>query len=529
MASHSAPRPTHVSFFYMSKKYPFSLKTLLRFRLLPPISGLQRTLLLFVVLPLMLLSALGIRFGLGQASEFQEQRLKNDLELIGRAISIPVGNALVQGDRSAIEVALRSVFDIGEVYGASVYDVDGVRIASAGVTERDLTRTTIPERIVTTGQGQEAYSRVAGRDLFSHFLPLSDSTGQIRGLIQITRRASDFGRALEQLQLIAWLIWALASVTILGAVLLGHYGGVGRHVDKLLAHMGRVAHGDHSHRAAPEGPSEVANLAHGLNRMLDSIEQAQSEVEVHRRAETALMARLKDNEKMAAIGGMARGIAHELGAPLSVIDGRARRLQHSDNLQAHQHRQIDGIRTQVARLTRTVRQLLDYCRPAALQHRRLSPAQLLQSVAEALRPEAEMASRQLGLNTAGAGGLRLQGDAGRLELALLNLLRNALQASASQVLISIVGTEQSLCFHIEDDGPGLPDEPIARLLEPFYTTKSSGEGTGLGLAIVQAVAEEHGGTLRFERSSLGGCRAILCLPLPPANPIAEGDITNGAG
>lgn len=514
----------------MSKKYPFKMNTLLRLRLLPPISGLQRTLLLFVVLPLMLLSALAIRFGLGQASEFQEQRLKNDLELIGRAISIPIGTSLVQDDRNAIELALRSVFDIGEVYGASVYDVDGVRIASAGVTERDLTRTSIPERIVTTGQGQEAYSRVAGRDLFSHFLPLTDATGQIRGLIQITRRASDFGRALDQLQLIAWLVWALASLTILGAVLLGHYGGVGRHVDKLLAHMGRVAHGDHSHRAAAEGPSEVANLAHGLNRMLDSIEQAQTEVEAHRRAETELMARLKDNEKMIAIGGMARGIAHELGAPLSVIDGRARRLQRSNTLASEQLQQIEGIRTQVARLTRTVRQLLDYCRPDAPQHRSLATEQLLHGVIEALRPEAEATAQTLEIDISATGLPHLYGDAGRLELALLNLTRNALQASANRVVISASITEQGCCFHIDDDGAGLPNEPVTQLLEPFYTTKSSGEGTGLGLAIVQAVAEEHLGSLTLEPSSLGGCRATLCLPLPSPveSSIPHGGADHGA-
>ena len=161
------------------------------------ISGLQQTLLLFVVLPLMLLTALGIRIGLEQANQFQEQRLKNDLELIGRAISIPVGGALSQGDQQAIELALGSVFVLGEVYGASVFDVDGVRIASAGITESDLSRTTIPTEIVATGEGQEGYSRVAGRNLFSHFLPLFDSAGQIQGLIQITRLASDFHHALH--------------------------------------------------------------------------------------------------------------------------------------------------------------------------------------------------------------------------------------------------------------------------------------------------------------------------------------------
>lgn len=509
----------------MSKKYSFKSDTHWLRRPWGSISGLQRTLLLFVVLPLLLLTALGIRFGLGQASQFQEQRLKNDLELIGRAISIPVGSALGQNDQAAIELALGSVFVLGEVYGASVFDVDGTRIASAGITESDLSRTSIPERIVTTGERQEAYSRVAGRYLFSHFLPLFDNTGQIKGLIQITRRASDFGRALEQLTFIAWLVWGLLGLTIISAVMLGHYGGVGRHVDKLLAHMERVAAGDHSHRAAPDGPSEVASLANGLNSMLDSIEQAQRELDTHRQAETALLARLKDNEKMVAIGGMARGIAHELGAPLSVIDGRARRLQMTEGLDARQLKQIDGIRSQVSRLTRTVRQLLDYCRPAATQHRSIVPHLLLESIAESIRPEVEAAGKRLHLSQQHALP-ELFGDAGRLELALLNLVRNALQAAHSRIDVTLETDERWLTIRVEDDGNGLPDAPVEQLLEPFYTTKSPGEGTGLGLAIVQTVAEEHHGRLTLGASPLGGCLACLLLPVnatdtPPAEDLAD--------
>lgn len=496
----------------MSKKDPVKMNT--RIALLQRLgsSGLQRSLLLFVVLPIVLLTALGIRFGLGQASQFQEKRLKNDLELIGRAISLPVGNALDKGDMPAVELALGSVFVLGEVYGASVFDAAGNRIASAGITESDLSGTTIPQRIRSTGEGQEAFSRVAGRNLFSHFLPLFDTTGQIQGLIQITRRASDFGHAFQQLTIIAWLVWGLFSLVILAGVLLGHYGGVGRHVDKLLEHMQRVAGGELSHRAALEGPSEVATLARGLNHMLDSIEQANRELDAHRAAETQLLAQLKDNEKMVAIGSMARGIAHELGAPLSVIDGRARRLQRGGNLDDQQLHNLDGIRNQVSRLTRTVNQLLDYCRPAAIQPRELTPSILIETVIEAIRPELVTAERTLHSDVA-RDLPGFCGDAGRLELALLNLLRNALQASHSRIGISATADGDYLTIRITDDGDGLPDHELATLLEPFFTTKSPGEGTGLGLAIVQTVAEEHGGQLSLSNRPAGGCEACLQLPL----------------
>jgi signal transduction histidine kinase len=501
----------------MSKNYSFNFNTGLASAARRRATGLQNTLLLFVVLPLMLLTALGIRVGLTQANLYQEQRLKNDLELIGRAISIPVGGALTQGDQRAIELALGSVFVLGEVYGASVFDVNGVRIASAGITESDLSRTTIPGRIVTTGESQEAFSQVAGRELFSHFLPLFDSAGQIQGLIQITRLASDFNQALEQFTLIAWIIWGLLSLTILTAVLLGHYGAIGRYVDNLLAHMRRVAEGDHSHRVALDGPQEVALLADGLNHMLDSIEEANREVESHRQAETRLLERLKDNEKMAAIGSMARGIAHELGAPLSVIDGRARRLERSASDDPQQLRQLREIRAQVARLTRTVRQLLDYCRPAAPQRRQLQPAPLVQAAVDAMAPEAEALGRRLVAHIE-PGLSPVNGDAGRLELALLNLLRNALQASTGKVQVSLAEAAGELVIGIADDGEGLPDHSVERLLEPFFSTKSPGEGTGLGLAIVQAVCEEHGGTLDLVNRPEGGCQVTLRLPAWHADP-----------
>ena len=499
----------YVYILHMSKNNPFTNNTGFRWR----ISGLQRTLLLFVVLPLVLLTAFGIRLGLDQANQYQEQRLKNDLELLGRAISIPIGDAVNRGDMEAVAVALRSVFVLGEVYGASVFDVDGNRIAAAGFAVKDLTATTIPARIRFTGESQEAFSRVDGRRLFSHFLPVFDTGGQIRGLIQISRRASDFDRALQQFTVIAWVGWGLFSLVILASVLLGHYGGVGRYVDNLLAHMKRVKDGELSHRAALNGPQEVASLALGLNRMLDSIEAAHRSLDAHREAETRLLAQLKDNEKMAAIGSMARGIAHELGAPLSVIDGRARRLERSGSLNAQQQHNLNGIRAQVQRLTRTVRQLLDYCRPAATQTRLLHAGQVIADASAAMAPELEAGGCRLSRQVP-SGLPPFAADAGRLELALLNLLRNALQAGASHIEITAAASEDRLTICVRDNGPGLPaGHDAASLTEPFFTTKSPGEGTGLGLAIVQAVADEQDGDFTLANHGQGGCEACLVLPL----------------
>ena len=102
------------------------------------LSSLQRRLLAYVVVPMLLISGAAITVGLQVASENANDRLKSDLELLGRAISLPISDALLNNDLDTVQANLDSVFSIGRVYGASVYNVYGEQVAEAGVTETDL-------------------------------------------------------------------------------------------------------------------------------------------------------------------------------------------------------------------------------------------------------------------------------------------------------------------------------------------------------------------------------------------------------
>lgn len=476
------------------------------------VGGLQRALLGFVALPLIIVAALGIRFGFDQVNRYQEELLKNDLELVARVIRIPIGEALAKGDIEAVRVALQSVFTIDRIYGASVFDVDGHRVASGGIAEDDLSHSVIPQQLLQTGEKQEDYRRVAGRVVFSHFLPVFDSIGQIKGFIQITRREDDFADSLHNLTLLSWALWGTLTLAIVLTVLVGHYGGIGRHVDNLLTAMARVEKGDKHYRVPVDGPREVAAISGGLNAMLDSIHAAEQELEQTRRAEQALQLQLKDQEKMAAIGGMARGFAHELGAPLSVIDGRARRLLRHQWVSAEGERELEDIRQQVRHLTRTVNQLLDYSRPGPRSQRAFQVVAVLNDMETVL--DSELGPDDPSLTVRCEPDLdALQGDPDRLQLGLLCLVRNALQAAHGRVDVAAERDALSIRISVSDDGPGLPDVSTRELVEPFFTTKPSGQGTGLGLSIAQTVASEHGGVLELENLPQGGCRASLVLPL----------------
>lgn len=479
------------------------------------LGGLQRTLLVFVALPLIVVAALSIRIGFEQANRFQEDLLKGDLELLARAIQIPVADALAVGNIEALEKALASVFTIGKVYGASVFDVDGRRVAAAGTTGGDLTHSPIPQKLAASGEKREEYGEIEGRQVFSHFLPLFDESGQTKGFIQITRRHDDFTSALSHLTWLAWGLWFLLAVTITSTVLIGHYRGIGRHVGDLLDDMARVEQGSLSHRIRTEGPSEVAAVARGLNSMLDGIQRSDETLRQQREEEQRLLLQLKDSEKMAAIGRVTRGFAHELGAPLSVIDGRARRLEryHADSPDSL--RELTDIRRQIQHLAATVRNLLEYSRPAAARIDQAAMEPLLQNVVSIITAEHEDGGASVTLQVEEPLP-SVTGSEDRLQLALLNVVRNAVQAARSRVEISATALERMVVITVVDDGPGLPDVDPAQLLEPFFTTKPSGGGTGLGLAITRSILGEYGGQLLLGNRPEGGCEVTLQLPLATA-------------
>lgn len=474
-----------------------------------PLSSLQRRLLIYVVVPMLMISGVAISVGLQVASDEANERLKSDLELLGRAISLPISDALLNNDLSTVQANLDSVFNIGRVYGASVYNVYGQQVAEAGITETDLSNSRLALQTVQTGIKQDDYRRVEGRDVFSQFLPIVDRGGRIIGLLQINRRASDFDESFETLSQYAWLSWAAFGLITIAVLVFGHYRGVGRHVVALKDAMLRVAEGNRSTRVTPAGPSELQDVARGFNRMLDSITEAEQELEQRREHEASLQQALREQEKMAAIGSVASGVAHELGAPLTVIDGRASRLlrNHKDE---DSQRQLKAVRGQVQRLTGLVNQLLAFSRTPVQQRETISLRELIATAMTSIEFEQDKGSAKVVIKE--LVDVILKVDIKRLELALVNVLRNGLQAAELEVAVAAEYAGEGVIITIDDDGEGLPESMKDKALQPFETNKPQGKGTGLGLTIVKHVLNDHNGELSLTNNPNGGCRVTLSLP-----------------
>jgi two-component system NtrC family sensor kinase len=440
-----------------------------------------------------------------------EHRLEKEIELVARAMRVPVQQALVEADLDRIEQTLNAVFDIDRIYGAYVYDAEGRRVATAGEARPGWQEQAEAAEVVALGEELGRYADLAGEEVYSYFVPLTGPTGRIEGLLQVVRQESEIAQRLREIRERGWWLWGGVMLLMIVVLLIGHRVAVVRHVERLLKSMGRVEGGDRAHRARVEGPRELASLAGGLNRMLDAIQAMQQELDRKHSEHLSMTERLREQENLAALGRFSSGIAHELGAPLSVIDGDARRLLSNDQDKEDGRRRLERMRRQVQRTRQLIRQLMEFVRSDQRQMTLVPIERLLNQVASGTAPQTEAHGIELELMPVNPE-MAVSGYEIRLEHAVLNLVRNAIQAASSRVRLGAARNNGDIVITVEDDGPGVPDDLRERIFEPFHSSRQDGEGTGLGLAIVRAVADEHHAKIEVDRSPDlgGGCfRMIL--------------------
>lgn len=472
--------------------------------------SLRTRLILQILLPLTLLAAFVVWTTFQAVEGLIEKRLEKEIELVARAIRMPVQQAYAEGDLARVSESLNAVFEIGRVYGAYVYDDEGRRVVVAGEARPGTRAQLQAAELVELGRELGGYAELAGEAVYSYFVPLTGATGRIIGLLQVVRQESDIAGQLALIRQRGWWVWAGVVSLMVMVVLIGHRQAVSRHVGTLLASMGRVEAGDRDHRAPQRGPSELVALGQGLNRMLDAIADMEARIEQQRREHLRMTERLREQENLAALGRFSSGVAHELGAPLTVIDGDARRLLQQSEFDQESDRRLTRMRTQIQRTRQLIRQLMDFVRDDRQEPVDIPIERLLDRVIGSVAPERE--TRGIAIEVRGSpSDLMVKGHEIRLEHALLNLVRNAVQAATERVRISAerLGID-GVRFRIEDDGSGIDPAMGEEIFEPFQTLRENGQGTGLGLAIVRSVAEEHAANIAVDRSPrLGGARFTL--------------------
>lgn len=225
-----------------------------------------------------------------------------------------------------------------------------------------------------------------------------------------------------------------------------------------------------------------------------------------------------NQEKLVAMGELAAGVAHELNTPLGSILGYAQLLRDTigDDPKVHEWTRV--ICDEARRCSRIIDDLLQYARSRDKCNREVCDVnEVVRSVSETF-VSCRMKRYNIDIEQDLAPGIMaVEGSCGQLEIVLVNLLSNSVQALAGRADAMItIRTRQAergaVCLTVEDNGPGIPREIRSRIFDPFFTTKDVGSGTGLGLAICQAMLSRRGATIHHDAGYTDGTRFIVELP-----------------
>jgi signal transduction histidine kinase len=234
-------------------------------------------------------------------------------------------------------------------------------------------------------------------------------------------------------------------------------------------------------------------------------------------AQLILEQRLAEQERLAALGRLAAGLAHEVNTPVTGIASYAQLLRELTPGNDPRAPLASKLEEQAFRVSRIVTNLLELARPSGFERQLLDLAELAREELGQMKLEAGRAGVRLDVeptSNALANVNRVQ-----FELVMHNLLRNALQATGPGGKVEVrVGSEgDTVWLEVRDTGPGIPDELRDRMFEPFVTTRQGRGGTGLGLAITRDIVVAHGGTIQALPNTQGGTLMRVELPTPQEN------------
>lgn len=224
-------------------------------------------------------------------------------------------------------------------------------------------------------------------------------------------------------------------------------------------------------------------------------------------------AQVLQQEKMAAFGLLAAGIAHEVGNPLTSISSMVQILQKKE-LDDYTREKLDLMSGQLTRIRDTLREVMDFSRPANLERKKIKPLPVIEEAMNIAkyykRTRGKVTLRPVPQNL-----LTIDAIHDQLVQVILNLILNAIDAAGTGGIIEVelAMIDNNICFQISDNGPGVVPSDVPKLFQPFFTTKK--HGTGLGLFVSKKIIEEHGGTLRFFQKPEGG--SLFSATIPSTN------------
>ncbi|HEY3818422.1 MAG TPA: HAMP domain-containing sensor histidine kinase [Polyangiaceae bacterium] len=439
--------------------------------------------------------------------------------VLGRAIAAHVADARASGAPGAVTRALEGHVGWDDVDAICVFARGGARLACAGSPADAAAMKPPPE-----GSAETA---TVVHGAMGRALEVLSPSGDVAVVTRV--RFDDAGAASASLVRLV----ALYMLTFALALSVFAYFALTRLIVRPIEHLvdaaDRVASGARTLRVPRSGARELIELGTSVQSMTAKLiaEEAKLLLKIDELTETTTrltqaQAQLVRSERMASVGRLAAGVAHEIGNPIAALMGMEDLLLDGDLPPETQRDFVQRMRKETDRIHTILRDLLDFARPEQATDSAGTPPSpadvrsVVGDVVALVKPQKSFRAARVEVDVEGEPRVGLPGP--RLTQVLLNLVLNAGAAIATsgkedgRVTVRARAAGDRVRIEVEDDGPGVAPGVRDRLFEPFVTTKEVGEGTGLGLAVCRGLVESAGGEIALDPSYTGGARFYVLLP-----------------
>jgi two-component system NtrC family sensor kinase len=470
----------------------------------------------------------------------------------GAVVGALYGGVLLNGNNTLVDKIKRVVYEEvrfqGEDVGTATIFLDDVRITTnvlAKNGDRAIgTRLSaeVYDRVIMSGEKWVDRAFVVKDWYFSAYEPISDLSGRVIGSLYVGLLEKPYGAIRSEVYLLFGGV--LLVGTLIGLAVSGFIGShFSRPIRELQSYVQRFSAGERQLRIEVTTGDEIGDLGAEFNDMTrtlagheEEIRTLNRELEEKVRERTAeleeknqLLLKTREElvrvEKLAAVGELAAGVAHEINNPMAIIRGNAELLQMAIGRENPCREEVDTISRQVGRVERIVAGLLRFARQERQHTGQVALAPLLEEILGQIGHQAPLGgiviTRKYEPALSG-----IAGDADQLRQVFTNLILNAVQAMPGGGELTIATcrgeTPDSCRITIGDTGCGIPPEHLEQVFNPFFTTRSA--GTGLGLSVSYGIVRDHGG--RIDVQSELGHGATFTVTLPRGEPGGRSNISD---
>ncbi len=311
------------------------------------------------------------------------------------------------------------------------------------------------------------------------------------------------------------LFFALLLIIVLGTVInIKLAASISTPIRNLEKITKKVATGDFSENIPVKGNDEIASLEISFNQMEDRLRDALTSLELTIKKLQEKQAQLVEAEKLASVGILASGIAHEINNPLTSVLTFSNLMLEQTPPDSPNYRKLKMMVSETERARNIVRQLLSFAKETPMDSVKININQPVTEIIDSLIAQGAFKDIEMKTNLSDILP-EINADPARIGQVILNILLNAIHSITPPGRIDVETRveKDSIEIIISDSGSGIPEEYINKIFDPFFTTKEADKGTGLGLAVSYGIIKKHGGDIEVKSSVGKGSTFIVRLPI----------------